>query len=112
MVRLAEKHGTDLAQYRPLLFHGKELSFMSGTTATLSIIVHSKCFCCISEQQCRTNFLVSVDFKRCSGSESLRHLFSTLTEQSNSEGASLSMPIVHASVSALSLPTESVSPGA
>ena len=24
MVRLAEEHGTDLAQYRPLLFHGKE----------------------------------------------------------------------------------------
>ena len=35
MVRLAEEHGTDLAQYRPLLFHGKELSFMSGTTATV-----------------------------------------------------------------------------
>ena len=62
MVRLAEEHGTDLAQYRPLLFHGKELSFMSGTTATLSTIVHSKCFCCISEQQCRTNFLVCVDY--------------------------------------------------
>eukprot|EP00450_Noctiluca_scintillans_P030856 CAMPEP_0194551854 /NCGR_PEP_ID=MMETSP0253-20130528/96433_1 /TAXON_ID=2966 /ORGANISM="Noctiluca scintillans" /LENGTH=184 /DNA_ID=CAMNT_0039399315 /DNA_START=205 /DNA_END=755 /DNA_ORIENTATION=+ len=33
MVRLAEEHGTDLAQYRPLLFRGKELSFMSGTAS-------------------------------------------------------------------------------
>ena len=39
-----------------------------GTTATLSTIVHSKCFCCISEQQCRTYFLVSVQ------SISARHL--------------------------------------
>ena len=52
---------------------------MSGATATLSTIDHRKCFCCISEQQCYTNFLVSVDFKRCSGSESLRHLSSTLS---------------------------------
>ena len=40
----------------------KELCFMSGTTATLSTIVHRKCFCCISEQQCSMKFLVSVDF--------------------------------------------------
>ena len=33
MLRLGEEHGTDLAQYRPLLFHGKELSFMSGTAS-------------------------------------------------------------------------------
>ena len=55
MLPLAEEHGADLPQYRPLLFHGKEFSFMSGTTATLSTIGHSKCFCCISEQQCRTS---------------------------------------------------------
>ena len=42
----------------------------------------------------------------------LRHLSSTLTEQRNSEDAFLSIPIVHARMSALSLPTESVSPGA
>ena len=90
------EHDTDLVQYMPLLFQGKELYFMSGTTATLSTIDHRKCFCCISEQQCSTIFLVSVDFKRCSGSESLRHLSSTLSEQSNSEDVSLSMPIVHA----------------
>ena len=88
---------------------GKGLYFMSGSTATLSTIVHKKCFCCILEQQCSTNFLVSVDFKR---SECLRHLFSTLTEQSNSQDAFLGMLIVHARMSALSLPTENVSPGA
>ena len=52
--------------------------------------------------------LVSVDFKR---SDCLRHLSSTLTEQSNSEDPFLSMPIVHARMSALSLPTERISPG-
>ena len=56
----------------------KEPCFMSGTTATLSIIVHRKCCCCISEQQ---SSMVSVDFKHCSSSGSLRHLSSTLTEQ-------------------------------
>ena len=45
-------------------------------------------------------------------SECLRHLHSTLTEQSNSEDAFLSLSIIRARVSALSLPTESVSPGA
>ena len=63
---------------------------MSVTTATLSINVHRKCFCCISEQQCSMDFLVSVDFKHCSSSGRLRHLSSTLTEQSNSENVSLS----------------------
>ena len=90
MVRLAEEHGTDLAQYRSLLFHGKELSFMSGTTATLSTIVHSKFFCCILEQQCRANFLVSVDFKQVLASsflnsdraEKLRRCFSQYPDRS------------------------------
>ena len=53
--------------------------------------------------------LGAVDFKR---SECLRHLSSTLTEQSNSEDDFLNMSIVHARMTALPLPSESVSPGA
>ena len=53
---------TDLAQYRPYSFKVK-----SSLSSTLSTIVHSLCFCCMSEQKCRTNFLVFVDLKRCSG---------------------------------------------
>ena len=49
------------------LCQDREDCFMSGTTATvLSIIVHRNCFCCISEQQCSMDCLVSVDFKHCS----------------------------------------------
>ena len=29
MFRLAEEHGTDLAQYRPLLFHGNVISTLT-----------------------------------------------------------------------------------
>ena len=66
----------------------KELCFMISTTATL---VHKKGFCCISVQQCSTNFLVSVDSNIVPVPGSLRHLSSTLTEQTNSEDVSLSM---------------------
>ena len=52
---------------------------------------------------------VPVDFKFCA---SYGFAFRQLPEQSNSEDVSLSMPIVHARMSALSLPTERVSPGA
>ena len=69
---------------------------------------HEECVVAVREQ---TNFSGSDPSFR--GPQTcLRHLSSTLTKQSNSEGASLSVPFVHGGVSALSLLTESVSPGA
>ena len=98
-----------------LCFHSSAMKDVVHDELSLALLIEfrqpgaGKRFCCISEQQCSTNFLVSMDFKR---SDCLRHLSSTLTEQSNSEDAFLSRSIVHARMSALSLPTESVSPGA
>ena len=75
----------------------------------------------VQQQRCQPSFTGSASVASRSNSVlrwpsqrsgCLRHLHSTLTEQSNSEDAFLSLSIVRVRVSALSLPTESVSPGA